>query len=222
ITAYKVYRSVGSSGPFNLIATVNETRYTDTTFPAPASDNFYRVTGVNAQGEGPYCESFNPGTGVAATPCVLPGIRVINDTNANVPVTIGNADNGSYDVATGVVTIGLSNSKAENIQAGQSLSNLNVRTFFAKPDGGPRAQAIASDITANATYVLVGNASCHVNQAPLAVLHASPLSGAPPLMVNFDGSGSSDPDPGDRVASYTFNFGDGSAPVTQRGPTISH
>ena len=326
ITAYKVYRSVGSSGPFNLIATVNETRYTDTTFPAPASDNFYRVTAVNAQGEGPYCGSFNPGAGVAATPCVLPGIQVINDTNANgsdndpaqqtppdprvnvrqlyvaepdlgagvnklvftmqlapstagapppssqwymvwqrlvpdadfdrwfvamksdatgalsfeygkfgvpldatnpnpnanVPVTIGNADNGSYDVATGVVTIGLSNSKAENIQAGQSLSNLNVRTFFAKPDGGPRAQAIASDITANATYVLVGNASCHVNQAPLAVLHASSLSGAPPLMVNFDGSGSSDPDPGDRVASYTFNFGDGSAPVTQSGPTISH
>ena len=53
------------------------------TFPAPASDNFYRVTAVNAQGEGPYCGSFNPGAGVAATPCVLPGIQVINDTNAD-------------------------------------------------------------------------------------------------------------------------------------------
>jgi PKD repeat protein len=56
---------------------------------------------------------------------------------------------------------------------------------------------------------------------PTAVLKASPLSGNFPLTVNFDGSGSSDID-GDKIASYTFNFGDGSAPVTQPGPTTSH
>jgi hypothetical protein len=43
-----------------------------------------------------------------------------------------------------------------------------------------------------------------------------------PLLVAFDGSGSSDPDAGDSVASYTFDFGDGSAPVTQSTPTITH
>ncbi len=326
ITAYKVYRSAGAAGPFNLIATVDEPRFTDTTFPPPATGNYYRVTAVNSQGEGPYCHEFNPQAGPTATPCVLPGIQVLNDTNAdgsdsdpaqqtptdprvnvrqlyvaepdlgpgvnrliftlqlapstagspppdtqwyiiwqrlvpdpdfdrwfvamksdavgalsfeygkfgvpldatnpnpnaNVPVSLGNADSGSYDVATGVVTIGLSNSKAENIQAGQSLSNLNVRTFLAKPDGGPRAQAAASDITANATYVLVGNASCHVNQPPVAGLVATPTSGNAPLAVSFDGSTSFDPDPGDGMASYTFNFGDGSQPVTQAGPTITH
>jgi PKD repeat protein len=42
------------------------------------------------------------------------------------------------------------------------------------------------------------------------------------LLVNFDASASSDPDAGDSVASYKFNFGDGSAPVTQATPTISH
>jgi len=31
------------------------------------------------------------------------------------------------------------------------------------------------------------------------------------LTVNFDGSGSTDPDAGDSIASYTFTFGDGSA-----------
>ena len=38
-------------------------------------------------------------------------------------------------------------------------------------------------------------------------------------------SGSSDIDtaaPADTIASYTFNFGDGSAPVTQSNPTITH
>jgi hypothetical protein len=42
------------------------------------------------------------------------------------------------------------------------------------------------------------------------------------LVVNFNASASSDPDAGDTIASYTFDFGDGSAPVTQASATISH
>jgi hypothetical protein len=322
ITAYKVYRSVGLSGPFTLIATVNENRYTDGTFTPPATGNYYRVTAVNAQGEGPYCQAVAPAAGPGPTACDVPGIHVLNDTNpdgsdndpaqqtppdarvnvrhlyvaeppigagemlftmqlaastmatpppssqwylvwqriapdadfdrwfvamksdansaltfeygkfgvpldpsnpnpnANTPVTIGTADNGSYDPSSGLVTIQLSTSKAENIQPGQSLTDLNVRTFLAKPDGGPRSQNIASDITSNATYILVGN--CHVNQPPVASLAANPTLGNAPLLVHFDGSGSFDPDAGDAVASYTFNFGDGTQPVTQSTPTIDH
>jgi len=60
------------------------------------------------------------------------------------------------------------------------------------------------------------------DNAPTAVLNATPTSGTVPLTVNFDGSGSYDPDTGDSVASYTFDFGDGSAEVTQSTPKISH
>src|SRR6266487_903350 len=60
------------------------------------------------------------------------------------------------------------------------------------------------------------------NNAPTAVLSAAPASGAAPLSVAFDGSGSYDPDSGDSIASYTFDFGDGSAQVTQSTPTTSH
>ena len=49
------------------------------------------------------------------------------------------------------------------------------------------------------------------NNPPTAVLTANPTSGPPSLTVNFDGSGSTDPDAGDSIASYTFTFGDGSA-----------
>ncbi|HET7452092.1 MAG TPA: PKD domain-containing protein, partial [Thermoanaerobaculia bacterium] len=42
-----------------------------------------------------------------------------------------------------------------------------------------------------------------------------------PLTVNFDGSQSIDAS-GDPIVSYTFNFGDGSSPVTQSGPKVSH
>ncbi|PYL75823.1 MAG: hypothetical protein DMF26_07455 [Verrucomicrobia bacterium] len=53
------------------------------------------------------------------------------------------------------------------------------------------------------------------NAAPTAVLTATPTSGTAPLAVNFDGSGSYDPDAGDTISSYTFDFCDGSAAVTQ-------
>src|SRR6185503_7734842 len=60
-----------------------------------------------------------------------------------------------------------------------------------------------------------------INSAPTAVLSAVPTSGAAPLTVALDGTCSTNPDPGDTL-SYTFNFGDGSAAVTQSSPTISH
>ena len=60
------------------------------------------------------------------------------------------------------------------------------------------------------------------NSAPTAVLTATPTLGTAPLAVNFNGSGSYDPDAGDTIASYTFNFGDGSAAVTQSTPATSH
>ena len=61
------------------------------------------------------------------------------------------------------------------------------------------------------------------NAVPLAALSAQPQSGTGPLQVGFDASGSSDPDVGDGVASYTFDFGDGSAPLTRVGAaTVQH
>jgi PKD repeat protein len=142
--------------------------------------------------------------------------------NANTPVKLGDADSGNYNVETGVITIKASNSKLENIHAGQGLQALNVRTYFVKPAAGPRSQNIASDITGDSSYTLVGNAACLANQAPIAQLLATPIEGNPPLTVNFNGSASADPDAGDSIASYTFSFGDGSPDVTQSSPTISH
>ena len=51
---------------------------------------------------------------------------------------------------------------------------------------------------------------------------ANPTSGPLDLIVNFDGSGSSDPDTGDTLTSYIWDFGDGSPIQTTTTPTTSH
>jgi len=106
--------------------------------------------------------------------------------NANTPVKLGDADSGSYNVETGVITINVSNSKLENVHAGQGLAQLNVRTYYVRPTVGPRSQNIASDITGDSNYTIVGNAACVANQAPTAKLAVNPEHGNPPLAVAFD------------------------------------
>jgi hypothetical protein len=81
-------------------------------------------------------------------------------TSTNQSVKIGDADGGSYDPVTGTITITLSTSKAENVTAGKTLGGMNARTFFARPDAGLRAQSVASDITGDGSYKMVGNGAC--------------------------------------------------------------
>ena len=264
ISAYKIYRRQGTIGAFTLLATTTQTNYVDTTFnPSTSVAKNYRVTAVNAIGEGPYCHDITTAA-PPPTPCDLPyGLLVINDLNpngtdndpvggnvpvdgsvnvrqlwiaepgnlvnklvftmivapshlsspppnsqwfivwnrqapdanfdrwyvamrtdatgvpsfeygkfgvaldptnpnqnANTPVFVGAADSGSYDIVTGVIKITLSDSKAENVVAGNTLGGLNVRTYFNRPDPGQRSQNNASDITADSSYTLVGNAFC--------------------------------------------------------------
>jgi hypothetical protein len=80
--------------------------------------------------------------------------------NTNQTFKVGNADGGSYDPATGIITITISTSKAEGIGAGYTMKGVNARTFFARPDAGLRSQNVSSDITGDGTYTLVGNNSC--------------------------------------------------------------
>jgi acid phosphatase type 7 len=73
---------------------------------------------------------------------------------------------------------------------------------------------------AGGTFADSGSGTCH--DAPGATLSVSPSSGRPPLAVTADASRSSDPD-GTPIASYTFDFGDGSPALgPQAAPTATH
>ncbi len=56
-----------------------------------------------------------------------------------------------------------------------------------------------------------------VQKPPVAVAVATPTSGLAPLVVTFDGTGSSDPD--GNIAGYSWSFGDG---TTGSGATVTH
>lgn len=58
-------------------------------------------------------------------------------------------------------------------------------------------------------FTVQSNQFCRPNLPPVAVLAATPVSGSSPLLVHFDGSGSSDPDAGDTIVKYHFVFDDG-------------
>jgi PKD repeat protein len=59
------------------------------------------------------------------------------------------------------------------------------------------------------------------NHAPTAALTADVTSGAAPLTVYFDGTGSADPDAGDTL-TYVWDFGDGTTATETTTATVSH
>ncbi len=138
-----------------------------------------------------------------------------------VPTTLGAADFGSFDPTSGTIYIEIANSKVDNVAAGALLNAISPRTFYARANGAPVTQSTCSDFSDPGTYTLVGNFYCRFNETPFALLKSSVSSGCAPLTVNYDASGSYDPD-GDGVVSYTFDFGDGHGSMTQSTPLASH
>ena len=96
--------------------------------------------------------------------------------------------------------------------------------------GGPVAMAFGPHGSTQALYYTTfGNGgevrriayTGAVNRRPSAAVEANPTSGALPLEVDFDASGSRDPDTGDTL-TYLWDFGDGSPTQTTTTPTTSH
>jgi uncharacterized repeat protein (TIGR01451 family) len=149
-------------------------------------------------------------------------------TGFNTQNVLGAADAGTFS-ADGTITITLSNSKLNqdpDPTRPPTGTPPGAGSLFSGIHGETRALVgvflVLVDSTSGGPYTLSGNAFCAPNTPPTAALQAAPTSGSAPLTVNFNASGSMDPDPGDSVVSYTFYFGDGSSPVTQSSPTVSH
>lgn len=133
----------------------------------------------------------------------------------------------SYDPANGHVTI-VADLAALGLKAGDVIQGFNAAVTQTTD---PLSIGVAATATVDempnglgytGTLAIHDNVYCAPNAAPIPALDATPLVGSAPLTVQFDASGSHDPDAIDSIKSYRFNFGDGSEPVTQSSPTISH
>lgn len=146
-----------------------------------------------------------------------------NDTSTTTIL----AEPGSGYNADGTITIIVKASDLGLTPAGigtQKLSLFEVRVS----EQGITPDNMPDGLSGQGQFFPVGNSFCAPNTAPLADLVAhlhgttNPPQGDPPLTIDFTGAGSSDADSIDTIASYTFDFGDGSPPVTQSSPTITH
>ncbi|MBI2037318.1 MAG: PQQ-dependent sugar dehydrogenase [Candidatus Magasanikbacteria bacterium] len=103
--------------------------------------------------------------------------------------------------------------KTDNSSAtfGLSVPQFSVDLKTA-PDGSLLVAGHGSGIISKITFV-----ASSTNRNPVAVMSVNPTSGPSPLVVNFDGSGSSDLD--NDVLTYSWDFGDGN---TGSGVTTAH
>ncbi|HVF72406.1 MAG TPA: PKD domain-containing protein [Chthoniobacterales bacterium] len=142
----------------------------------------------------------------------------------NVPgrifTTLGTLDPASRVDPDGTITLVLPKSIIGNPTPGQAITSVFGSVRVNGPTGGTNETIY--DSTGTGSYQLRPGNLCLPNTAPLAVLTADKASGTAPLTVTFNASGSSDPDSIDTIASYTFNFGDGTDDVVQASPVISH
>jgi PKD repeat protein len=103
--------------------------------------------------------------------------------------------------------------------AGTKLSSVTGNTYLFVGTGAGLLETVQT--TTGGSYTRVGNVFCAA-QPPVAELSATPSTGNAPLNVTFNAGASTDPLSCATISSYTLDFGDGSAPVTQNTPTFSH
>src|SRR6185369_7116393 len=102
------------------------------------------------------------------------------------------------------VSIAVNNFAATGTAQVYQLTSSNVITRLT--DLSFTASTVSFNAPAQSITLLVLPAGTP-NSPPVAAAGATPTSGLAPLTVNFDSSGSYDPD--GTIASYSWNFGDG-------------
>ena len=221
-----------SNGDYKLVFTLKMSSLNpmppDTTWPINfCSPGFTTCTGASAYSATNkyYTVRMTTDPTLKLSPSVGAEFQILQPSSTGTTRTTKLAEAESTSNADGTITIvvkgsdiGLTASAAGS--AAQTLSSFLTRVTNSAgltPDNMPDAATQGAG-----SYSTRPLAFCAPNTPPLALLAATPVSGSKPLNVAFDGTASSDTDAGDSIANYQFDFGDGSAFVSNTSGTASH
>jgi PKD repeat protein len=163
--------------------------------------------------------------------------------SASTVITVTNEDRGPIVAAPATAAVAEGSPLTVSVTAsdpdGDAISSLTATglpsgaTFTAGPGNTTgtlnwtpgSGQAGSYTVTFTAANALSGSTSTvitvqNVNQPPVASLVVTPSTGNAPLAVTADASGSSDAD--GTIATYRFDFGDGTIVGPQTAPTAAH
>jgi PKD repeat protein len=170
-----------------------------------------------------------------AAPAFAYGVTTPSGTGGNADSTLG-AITGSFNTANNTITWTLPANLI--LPPVGTFPNVTPGTTGTPPGRGAHLSSVHGvtqllvgadaglletiDSSPSGTYTLVGNNACNPAARVVALLAATPASGAAPLAVTLDASASHPPLNGGQVNQYTFTFGDGSPAVTQSTPTLTH
>ena len=159
LTNYKIYRGTTSGGE-TFLATIPapNTKYIDSS-GVPTTQYFYRVTAVNAQGEGTFCgEVATSGAPPPETPCT--GIKIVDDPPGDQTGAPGNSELDIIKVKMGEPFL---NSCSNQLVFTMLVSDLTVvppqarwTIFFSRTVSGMSTEyfvSMNSDSTGNPTGV---------------------------------------------------------------------
>jgi len=220
--------------PTTLSVAINQTfQLTPTVLPSNASNQNLTWSSSNSTIATVSSSGLVTGKGVGnANITVTSAADPSKTSTCAVTVVSGNIAVTGLSIAptTASIKVGNSSSLTLNVTpvnaTNQSVNWTSSNEAIATVNTNGVVTAIqAGNATITATSVSDGSktASCAVtalpNAAPVAVIGASVLSGAAPLVVNFNSDGSTDADAGDYVLGFEWDFDDATAIEKSASPS---
>ncbi len=118
-----------------------------------------------------------------------------------------------------VTPVGATNKNVAWSSANTAVATVNASGLVTAISAG---SAVITATTADGAKTASSTLTVFANSKPVARITATPVTGTAPLAVSFNANTSTDPDAGDFILGYEWDFGDGSAKSNANAPSHTY